>query len=362
MARSGDCRENASHAADTPLMVPDAVVGMTGHRFHVVDVFARDGDRFTGNQLAVFHDTADLPDENLLALTRETNFSECTFVEGTTDGGYDVRIFDPAEELPFAGHPTLGTAAVLRELVDGDRDTGGDDAAAIGGDDAATGRAAAGDELTLNLGVGPIDVWVERVDNGGFDGDSDGETDGDAGSHVREKYWMRQLPPEFCETVPAGVAADVLGLDRDDVDGEYPVQSVSTGLPTLVVPLASVDAVQRAATTEPVYGEFIDEYGGHNVLAFARGGTDGGDLHARVFADWAGVPEDPATGSAAGCLAGWLLEHRYFGAGAVAATVEQGYEMGRPSRLYLRADRGPGGKPAIEVGGAVVPVAAGRTL
>ncbi|WP_348609115.1 PhzF family phenazine biosynthesis protein [Halobaculum rarum] len=351
---------------------------MTGHRFHVVDVFARDGERFTGNQLAVFHDTADLPDEDLLALTRETNFSECTFVEGTTDGGYDVRIFDPAEEIPFAGHPTLGTAAVLRELVDGDRDTGGGTAADGDDtpidhdgddtpidrecDDASTDRD--GDELTLNLGVGPIDVWIERVDDGGPDGDSvaDGVPDRDGGSSVREEYWMRQIPPEFGQTVPAGVAADVLGLDTAEVDTEYPVQSVSTGLPTLVVPLASVGAVERAATTEPEYGEFIDEYGGHNVLAFARGGVDGGDLHARVFADWAGVPEDPATGSAAGCLAGWLLEHGYLGDGPVAATVEQGYEMGRPSRLRLRADRDPDGEPAIEVGGAVVPVAAGRTL
>jgi len=337
-------------------MIPDAVVDMTGHRFHVVDVFARDGERFTGNQLAVFHDTADLPDEDLLALTRETNFSECTFVEGTTDGGYDVRIFDPAEEIPFAGHPTLGTAAVLCELVDGD--AGGDGASAPGDDDTPTDRD--GDELTLNLGVGPIDVWVERVDDRGSDGDRDGGSDG--GDHGREQYWMRQIPPEFGETVPAGVAADVLGLDTAEVDAEYPVQSVSTGLPTLVVPLASVDAVQRAATTEPAYGEFIDEYGGHNVLAFARGGIDDGDLHARVFADWAGVPEDPATGSAAGCLGGWLLEHRYFGGGPIARTVEQGYEMGRPSRLRLRADRDPDGEPAIEVGGAVVPVAAGRLL
>ncbi len=333
----------------------------------MVDVFARDGERFTGNQLAVFHDAADLPDDELLALTRETNFSECTFVEGTTDGGFDVRIFDPAEEIPFAGHPTLGTAAVLRELV-GDDPTGrgepatpGDDGADAARDDAATDRGAVGDELTLNLGVGPIDVWVERADGGDRDG-GDHDCADTASDDAREEYWMRQVPPEFGETVPAEVAADVLGLDPADVDAEYPVQAMSTGLPTLVVPLASVDAVERAATTEPAYGEFIDEHGGHNVLAFARGGVDGGDLHARVFADWAGVPEDPATGSAAGCLAGWLLEHGYLGAGPVAATVEQGYELGRPSRLRLRAHRDADGDPTVEVGGAVVPVAEGRLL
>ncbi|UIO98863.1 PhzF family phenazine biosynthesis protein [Halobaculum sp. CBA1158] len=319
-----------------------------GLRYHVVDVFARDGERFTGNQLAVFHDAADVDAEEALALTRETNFSECTFVGDETDDGRAVRIFDPAEEIPFAGHPTLGTAAVQRELI---------------GDDES-------DRLTLNLGVGPIDVWVEErtADGDGVDGDEVGDgTDGndetpDDGQSGHEEYWMRQVPPEFGETVPADVIAPVLGLDTADVDESVPVQAVSTGLPTLVVPLASVDAVGRAATTEPEYAEFIDAFGEHNVLVVARGGVDGGDLHARVFADYAGVPEDPATGSAAGCLAGWLLEHRFLGDGPVSATVEQGYEMGRPSRLRLRAERDAAGDPVVEVGGAVVPVAEGRVL
>ncbi|MFC7096139.1 PhzF family phenazine biosynthesis protein [Halobaculum marinum] len=295
---------------------------MSGHSFHTVDVFTRGDERFTGNQLAVFHDAADVDADEALALTRETNFSECTFVDRRRDdGSYDVRIFDPAEEIPFAGHPTLGTAAVLRELT---------------GDDP-------GDDLTLNLGVGSIDVWVENGERG-------------------DEYWMRQIPPEFGETVAPDRIAPALGLDTDDLAVDAPVQSVSTGLPTFVVPLASVDAVARASTTDPAYTEFIDAVGEHNLLVVARGGVDGGDLHARVFADYAGVPEDPATGSAAGCLAGWLVEHRWLGEGPVAATVEQGYEMGRPSRLRLRAERGDDGGPVVEVGGAAVPVAEGRLL
>lgn len=290
---------------------------MPDNQFHIVDVFAE--ERYTGNQLAVFHDAADLTDDEMLALTRETNFSECTFLVGESDGDYDVRIFDPAEELPFAGHPTLGTASVLREFVREDRL----------------------DELTLNLGVGPIDVHVER-ENG------------------EEVYWMRQVSPEFGETVPRELAARMLGIEPDDID-DYPIATVSTGLPTLVVPLTSLDAVKRAGTTEPGYTEFFNEYGGHNVIVFAPESEADGDLHARVFADWAGVPEDPATGSSNGCLAAWLVEHRYFDATEIEIDVEQGFEMGRPSKLHLRAET-DGDDIAVDVGGRVFPVAEGTLL
>lgn len=296
-----------------------------GTAFHVVDVFA--AERYAGNQLAVFHDAASLDDGTMLALTRETNFSECTFLVGESDSGHDVRIFDPAEEIPFAGHPTLGTACVLREFVREDRP----------------------DDLTLNLGVGPIDVRVERD-----------------GSDDEERYWMRQVDPTFSETVPRDLAARMLGLDVTDVD-DHPVETVSTGLPTVVVPLTSLDAVGRAGTTDPGYAEFVEEYGGHNVLVFAPGsegegnGKTDADLHVRVFADWAGVPEDPATGSSNGCLAAWLVEHDYLGTADVDVWVEQGVEMGRPSALHLRAWPDDDGI-AVEVGGRVVPVARGTLL
>ncbi|WP_323675695.1 PhzF family phenazine biosynthesis protein [Halorubellus sp. PRR65] len=318
---------------------------MPGRRFHTVDVFAR--ERYAGNQLAVFHDAADLDVDEMLALTRETNYSEATFVEGDDpdDGRYPVRIFDPAEELPFAGHPTLGTAAVIREFVRDDRPDG----------------------LVLDLAVGDVRVWVEHGDDG------------------VERYWMQQVPPEFDVGLDRDAAAAVLGLDADDVR-DAPIDVVSTGLPTLVVPLRDLDAVERAATQPGAYErEVVDGLGGANVLAVAPETVDGdADLHARVFADWAGVPEDPATGSAAGCLAAYLARYdadaremgldvpeggreRADGRDAVECVVEQGLEMGRPSRLHLRAsvrDGDPGEDSTVDVrvGGRVVPVAEGTLL
>lgn len=339
---------------------------MRGRRFHTVDVFAP--ERYAGNQLAVVHDAADVADETMLSVTRETNYSEVTFLEDADpgDGRYPVRIFDPAEEIPFAGHPTIGTAAVIREFV---RD-----------DDP--------DEVVLALGVGDVAVWVETDASG------------------VERYWMQQVAPAFREGIARDAAAAVLGLDRDDVR-DAPIPVVSTGLPTLVVPVRDLDAAERASTQPDAYErEIVDGLGGANVLVVAPETVDDdADLHARVFADWAGVPEDPATGSAAGCLAAYLAHHddvardmaldvpdggraptgahdatasgddeRRRGPDAVDCVVEQGLEMGRPSRLHLRAsvrddadedtdDARADAEPIdVCVGGRVVPVAEGQLL
>lgn len=283
---------------------------------HVVDVFAP--EKYAGNQLAVFRDAEGYSTERMFELTRETNYSEATFIESTEprDGGYDVRIFDPVEELPFAGHPTLGTAYVIREFI----------------------RDDSPDEIRLNLGVGQIPVTVERDDAG------------------EERFWMRQIPPSFEASVDWSLATRVLSLDDGDVDDRYPVQLVSTGLPTLIVPLRSLDAVRRARTNpEPYYDELLESFGTLNVLVFATETYGDVDLNARVLCDWSTIPEDPATGSANGCLAAYLVEHEYFGGDRVAATVEQGHEVGRPSLLHLRAHREPAGEIAVRVGGHVVP-------
>ncbi|WP_435154791.1 PhzF family phenazine biosynthesis protein [Haladaptatus sp. DFWS20] len=295
---------------------------MADNPFHVVDVFAQ--EKYAGNQLAVVHDADSLTDEEMQDITRETKFSEATFIESSTprDGGYDVRIFDPAEEIPFAGHPTLGTAFVIREFVRDDRP----------------------DELILNLDVGRIPVHIERDDEG------------------TERFWMRQIPPTFEKTIDHSLATRVLSLDEGAIDETHPVQLVSTGLPTLVVPLRSLDAVRRARTNhEPYYEELIEPYGNLNILLFAPETEAENDLHARVFADCAGVPEDPATGSSNGCLAAYLVANDYFDADQIDVRVEQGYEMGRPSLLHLRASESTDGIE-MQVGGRVIPVAEGRLL
>jgi trans-2,3-dihydro-3-hydroxyanthranilate isomerase len=292
---------------------------MNGARVFTVDVFAQ--KKYTGNQLAVFVHESGISDETMRALTRETNYSEATFLSpNPTNGAYDVRIFDPKEEIPFAGHPVLGTAAVIREKLVADRPR----------------------ELTLNTGVGAIPVWVEES------GDD------------TEEYWMQQVEPTFGPTLDADLLGRVLGLDRDDIATESPVQIVSTGLETVIVPLTSLEAVQRASIqSKPYYTDLIAELGDVNLLVFAPETYDENELNVRVFAESAGVPEDPATGSSNGCLAAYLVEQEYFGTTEIDLTVEQGYEIDRPSLLRLRGTRTDDGIDVC-VGGQVYQVMQGR--
>lgn len=289
------------------------------NRFHVVDVFAE--RRYAGNQLAVVEDGASLSDEEMLEVAREMNYSETTFIETgeEREGAYDVRIFTPRAEIPFAGHPTLGTAAALRD------------------------HFGAGDEVTLNLPVGKIPVEVRR----------------DGGEEV---LWMTQRPPEFGETFEHDRFASMLSLDDADLDHDWPVQVVSTGLPAVLIPLRDRDALGRIAVDRRAYDDFLDESGVENLFPFCPDPRDeANDFAARMFSPGYGVPEDPATGSANGCFAGYLVRHRYVDAPDVAVTVEQGYEMNRPSLLHLEA-REKEGDVTVRVGGRVVPVATGTLL
>jgi trans-2,3-dihydro-3-hydroxyanthranilate isomerase len=285
--------------------------------FHLVDVFAR--ERYAGNQLAVVKDASSLDDEEMQAFAAEIGFSETTFVGGRSTDGWDVRIFTPEAEIPFAGHPTIGTAHVIREHI-------------------AEGRP---DSVVLDLEVGGIPVEVR-----GRDG--------------RDALWMTQQPPEFGPELPPEALADVLSLDVADLDADWPVQVVSTGLPTIVVPLTSRAALTDIELDRDAYRAVTGGREAKNVLAFCRHPrSEDDDLAVRVFAPFYGVPEDPATGSSNGCLAAYLVRHRVLGSDEIDVRVEQGYEMGRPSLLHLRARAADDGI-RIEEGGSVVPVARGN--
>lgn len=290
-----------------------------GPTFTIVDVFAE--EKYAGNPLAVVRGAAGLSDGDLLKITREMNYSETSFILSgeERDGGYDVRIFTPGGEVPFAGHPTLGTAYVIRDEI----------------------LADPAERVVLNLKAGKIPV-----------------TFGDAFGDV---LWMRQLPPTFGPTLDPSTMARVLRLEPDDLDDRHPVQGVSTGLPAVIVPLKNLDALRRCRVDWNLYQQ--TPAAGKNLYVFCPEPHENGpgDLSARMFADDLGVPEDPATGSAAGCLAGYLARHRYFGPGSIDVRVEQGYEIQRPSLLYLRAER-EDDEIRVSVGGRVQMVAKGELV
>lgn len=285
------------------------------HTFYIVDVFAE--AKFEGNQLAVIRGAASLPDDTMQKIAREMHFSETTFIlsDDPRDRGYDIRIFTPSSEIAFAGHPTLGTAYIIqREIARADFDP-----------------------IVLNLRAGRIPVT--------FEGDS---------------LWMKQLPPTFGQTRPPEHLAPVLYLDVNDFDSRFPIQEVSTGLPFLIVPLKNLNAVRRAHINLELLKKLITSLDAKMIFLFSpETYHPENQLNARMFGDEYGVSEDPATGSANGCLAGYLVKYAYFGKGEISVHVEQGYEIARPSLLLLRAKES-NGKIEVRVGGRVFMVAKGK--
>ena len=171
---------------------------------------------------------------------------------------------------------------------------------------------------------------------------------------------MQQLPPIFGETLDSARPSRVLGFSEDDLDGRYPVQEVSTGLPAIIIPLNDLGALKRCRVDGERYFELVEGTEAKNVFC-PEPHEEGNNLATRMFADYYGFPEDPATGGAAGFLAGYLVEHRYFDADSVDVRLEQGCEIGRPSLLYPRA-RKEGDEISISVGGKVQMVAKGELL
>jgi len=303
---------------------------MREYRFLQVDVFT--DTPFGGNPLAVFPDAEGLTSEEMQKLTREMNLSETTFVlpPEAPEADFKVRIFTPAKEVPFAGHPVVGTHWVMAHLR----------------------RVALQEPVTqvrfeLGVGVLPADLHV-------------------SGAGV-ERVMMTQDRPTFhavlddLEDLSAG-----LGLDQEAIRSTgLPVQVVSTGLPQMMVPVRSLAEVQALAASElnvAALNRACRRVSTECVMVFTRETErPEASVHVRMFAPLLGVPEDPATGSANGALGAYLVHHQ-----AVEVTEPitrivsaQGSEMGRPSTVYVEVDHGGSEISAVRVGGSVVPVIEG---
>jgi trans-2,3-dihydro-3-hydroxyanthranilate isomerase len=294
------------------------------YRYLQLDVFT--DHLFGGNQLAVFLDGRGLDAATMQAVAKEMNFSETTFVlpAERSDTDARLRIFTPGFELPMAGHPTIGSAFALAH---------------------AGGIAPGRERFVFGLGVGPTPVALTWRDGGlGF-------------------AWMTQLLPVFEDPMPDGgaLAAAALGLPVDEVmipGTRLPVQVVSCGVPYVMVPLQTRQAVDQAVLNRAAYDDLMRRApAGMTGLFFfsTEDGPDGATAYSRMFAPDAGVFEDPATGSASGPLGCYLVRH-----GAVAPDALysmwslQGVKMGRPSHVHISIGVEGGEIRSVQVGGEAV--------
>ncbi|MFL5560226.1 MAG: PhzF family phenazine biosynthesis protein [Gemmatimonadaceae bacterium] len=290
------------------------------YRYLTADIFT--DKPFGGNQLAVFPDAVGLDDEQMFALAREFNFSETTFVFPPEKGGTRrVRIWTPGGEVPFAGHPTVGTAHVLAEI----------------GEIPLEGERTA---IVLEEEVGPVPVTIRAS----------------GGKAVFAQLSVAKLP-EIGPPVPTReTLASILSLEAKDlVGGHFAPQSVSCGLPFLFVPVKDRDAVKRARIRMEQWERTLGNAWASMIFVFSRDPErEGSDIRARMYAPGISVPEDPATGSACAALGGYLGARDPRREGTLRWVVEQGFEMGRPSIIEVEADKNDGAITAVRVGGSSV--------
>jgi trans-2,3-dihydro-3-hydroxyanthranilate isomerase len=294
------------------------------YEFVQLDVFTR--TPLTGNPLAIFTDARGLSDEQMQGLAREMNLSETTFVlprepEVEAEEGKRVRIFTVEEELPFAGHPTLGTALYLHST-----------------------DASRADEIVLDLNVGKIRVR--------FDADSNHKSNRVAGDVFGE---MRQRDPEFGPTLPLDKVATILGTNGREITTEWPSQIVSTGLPFAIVPIRDSKTLANLKPDLARVGALLDGSGARFCYFISPERQGRLEVCARMLF-YGG--EDPATGSAAGCAVSWMVRH------SVAKSdeqvlIRQGAEARRPSEIFVRATRDGEKVTNVRVGGYAVEVLRG---
>jgi trans-2,3-dihydro-3-hydroxyanthranilate isomerase len=298
-------------------------------RFYQADVFTN--QPFGGNPVAVVPDASGLSDRELQQIAREMNLSETVFVLAPTDpaAAAKIRIFTPTQEIPFAGHPVLGTFFVLGKLR----------------------RFPLTEPVTrvvheCNIGLFPVELHVR-----------DGEI---------TRVVMSQPKPLFLGAVEPVKdlfeVANALGLSKSLITGtKLPVEIVSTGLPVMIVPVRTLTAVRSIAPNVTALKELCERYGANGVMVFTTVTVEAfSTVHTRMFAPSIGVLEDPATGSASGALGAYLVQNGVVEVGPTTEIIaEQGYEIERPSRILIQVESDDDAIQAVKVGGQAVMIAEG---
>jgi trans-2,3-dihydro-3-hydroxyanthranilate isomerase len=297
------------------------------YRFYTADVFT---DRaFAGNPLAVFPHAEGLGDDRMQAIAKEFNLSETVFVFPPEDPAHTrrVRIFTPGGELPFAGHPTVGTAYLLARLGE-------------------VGLTVPDTRIVLEEGVGPVPVTVHTREN----------------RPVGATLSVAKLPEMGPPAPRPGEVAAALSLDEADLLlADHAPEAYSCGTPFLFIPVRNRAVLARTRLDRAQWEAAVSRYWAPKMFIFAFDPElPGSDLRARMFAPSVGVAEDPATGSAAAALAGYLGARSGERNGTLRWQIEQGFEMGRPSILRVEADVSEGAITAVRVGGDCVLVSAGE--
>jgi trans-2,3-dihydro-3-hydroxyanthranilate isomerase len=281
-----------------------------------IDVFT--DTPYSGNQLAVFPDPEQLTQSHMQKLANEINYSETTFIIESNDPSYDfhVRIFSPQCEMPFAGHPILGTAYAIQHVLKRW--------------DEARGTM----RLKTQVGVIPVEI-------------------------VDEVIWMQQNQPEFfADPADRQKVADLVGLSPDDLMDDLHVEEVSTGNRMMIIPVKKLDAVRRAEGNVLLLKQFFGERNAGPYLFTFETTRPEAKVHTRFFAPHLGIIEDAATGSAAGPLTAYLLKHNVFGE-RFEIINEQGVEMNRPSQIHMNGEK-HGDQYVVKIGGKCVFVGTGE--
>ena len=295
-------------------------------RFFTADVFT--ATPFTGNQLAVVPDARGIAEELLVSIAREFNYSETTFVYPPENPAHArrVRIITPGGELPFAGHPTIGTAVVLATI----------------GEIPLTGDTT---RIVVEEAVGPVPVTIRAR----------------GGVATGAQLTAAKLPEIGPPPPPRTTLAELLSLEPSHLQGgANGPQAVSCGVPYLIVPVKDRTAVAAARLRMDLWESTLKRYWAPEIMIVAKDPElEGSDLRARVFVPGMSIPEDPATGSAAASLAGYLAAREAAPNGTFRWVMEQGFEMGRPSMLELEVEKRDGAIVAVRVAGDAVLVSEG---